>query len=491
MATKQELWAIADKLRGNIYAGDYKNIVLGLIFLKYADIEFEVRYKELMLEEPDYANDVEEYEQDGIFYVPANARYKYIRNVADGELNNAIDTALLEIMKKNKTLNGVLDNCFTRLNPDPIRLKNVMDMIDAIMPTNQNITRGDYFGEIYMYFLGQFAKAEGSMGGEYFTPQSVVETLVRIVEPKKGSIYDPACGSGGMFVQSVELLLEAEGSRNDLVIYGQELNSSTWKLAKLNMAIHKMTSHLGSGGADTFTEDQHRTLKADYILANPPFNLRDWGRNIEDIRWKFGVPPEGNANYAWISHMMHHLSDTGTAAIVLANGSLSTATKEEYEIRKNLLIENKVQAIITLPAKLFLTTGIPVCIWILSNKKNTSDVLFIDGKDIEGRMEGRALRVLEQADISNLRDTYHNWVNNIGYEDLSGFCKSTSIKEIEDNDYTLTPGRYVGMTAKIDDGISYETKMSGLTEDLAKLFIESDSLEENIKEQLSKIGWEL
>lgn len=497
---EETLWKAADKLRGSMDSGEYKHVVLGLIFLKYISDKFETKYQELVEEGDGFEEDRDEYAHENIFWVPKQARWGFIKDSAkDSKIGQYIDDAMIEIEKENPSLRGVLDKRYARPELDKRRLGELIDMISSIKLHDKS--EKDLLGRVYEYFLGKFASAEGKGGGEFYTPTSVVKTLVEMIEPYKGRIYDPCCGSGGMFVQSEKFLEEHQGKISDLSIYGQELNSTTWKLCKMNLAIRGLDGNIGEHHADTFHDDQHKTLKADYILANPPFNISDWGGDqlTDDVRWKFGTPPAGNANYAWLQHMVYHLAPNGTAGIVLANGSLSSNTSNEGEIRKNLLEGDLVDAIVALPDKLFYSTGIPVCLWILNrNKKDnpnfrsrSNEVLFIDARNA-GTMVDRRHRELNDEDIANIADTYHKWRTiNGGYEDEKGFSKSATLEEIREQEYVLTPGRYVGIGDVEDDGISFEEKMETLTGELSELFAKSNRLEEEIRKNLGGIGYEL
>lgn len=496
---EETLWKAADKLRGSMDSGEYKHVVLGLIFLKYISDKFETKYNELVEEGDGFEEDRDEYTYENIFWVPKEARWGFIKdNAKDSKIGQYIDDAMIEIEKENPSLKGVLDKRYARPELDKRRLGELIDLISTIKLHDKS--EKDLLGRVYEYFLGKFASAEGKGGGEFYTPTSVVKTLVEMIEPYKGRIYDPACGSGGMFVQSEKFVEEHQGEIGDLAIYGQELNSTTWKLCKMNLAIRGLEGNIGNHHADTFHDDQHKTLKADYILANPPFNISDWGGDqlTDDVRWKFGTPPAGNANYAWLQHMVYHLALNGTAGIVLANGSLSSNTSSEGEIRKNLLEADLVDAIVTLPDKLFYSTGIPVSLWILNrNKKDNpkfrsraNEILFIDARNL-GEMIDRRHRELNEEDILKIAETYHDWRNTNGeYEDINGFCKSATLGEVRDNEYILTPGRYVGIGDVESDGITFEEKMEGLTVELNELFSKSRSLEENIKKNLRGIGYE-
>lgn len=496
---EEKLWKAADKLRGSMESSEYKHVVLGLLFLKYVSDKFETKYNELLEEGDGFEEDEDEYLAENIFWVPKNSRWGYIRDNAKlPEIGQIIDDAMIAIEKENTTLRGVLDKRYARPEIDKRRLGELIDIISTIKLHDKE--EKDLLGRVYEYFLGQFASAEGKNGGEFYTPTSVVKTLVEMIEPYKGRIYDPACGSGGMFIQSEKFVEEHKGKVSDLSIYGQELNSTTWKLCKMNLAIRGLDGNIGESHADTFHNDLHKTLKADYVLANPPFNIKDWGGAslTDDIRWKFGVPPEGNANFAWLSHIVHHLSPNGVAGVVLANGALSSNTSNEGVIRTNLIANKLVDAIVTLPGNLFYSTPIPVCLWILNrNKLNAQnhrsredEILFIDAKNL-GEMVDRRHRELSNDDIKRIADTYHNWRNVDGdYEDVKGFCKSASIDEVKDNEYILTPGRYVGIPDLEDDGIPFDKKMNGLVNELGELFEESRSLEEEIKKNLGGIGYE-
>lgn len=496
---EEKLWKAADKLRGSMESSEYKHVVLGLLFLKYVSDKFETKYNELVEEGDGFEEDEDEYLAENIFWVPKNSRWGYIRDNAKlPEIGQIIDDAMIAIEKENTTLRGVLDKRYARPEIDKRRLGELIDIISTIKLHDKE--EKDLLGRVYEYFLGQFASVEGKNGGEFYTPTSVVKTLVEMIEPYKGRIYDPACGSGGMFIQSEKFVEEHKGKVSDLSIYGQELNSTTWKLCKMNLAIRGLDGNIGENHADTFHNDLHKTLKADYVLANPPFNIKDWGGAslTDDIRWKFGVPPEGNANFAWLSHIVHHLSPNGVAGVVLANGALSSNTSNEGVIRTNLIVNKLVDAIVALPDKLFYSTGIPVSLWILNrNKLNASnhrsredEVLFIDARNL-GEMVDRRHRELSDEDVKKIANTYHNWRNIDGkYEDVKGFCKSASIDEVKDNDYILTPGRYVGIEDIEDDGVPFEEKMDSLVKELSNLFEESRSLEHEIKKNLGGIGYE-
>lgn len=491
---EDQLWASADKLRNNMDASEYKHVILGLIFLKYVSDTFMEKHEELMADDPDFAEDRDEYTAEGIFWVPENARWNYIAEKSkQPEIGSVIDEALDNIEKENETLRGVLPKNYSRPELDKRILGEIVDLFTNINIGGTIEKEKDVLGRVYEYFLGKFAANEGKSGGEFYTPRSIVKLMVDMIEPYKGYVYDPACGSGGMFVQSLKFVEEHSGNAFDISVYGQESNPTTWKLAKMNLAIRGIESNLGSKNADTFHEDLHASLKADYILANPPFNQSDWGQPllVNDPRWKYGTPPAGNANYGWIEHMIDKLSQDGKAAVVLANGSLSSNTSNEGEIRKNILEADLVDAIVALPDKLFYTTGIPVCIWFFNrNKKNKGETLFIDARKL-GTMVSRKLRELTDEDIKQVTDIYHLYNGNGEYEDKLGVCKVATISEIRDNDYMLAPGRYVGIEKTEDDGEPFEEKMARLTSTLSEQFAKSKELEDEIRKQLGGIEYEL
>lgn len=496
---EETLWKTADKLRGSMDASEYKHVVLGLIFLKYISDKFETKYNELVAEGEGFEEELDEYLSENIFWVPKEARWTYIRDNAKSEkIGQIIDDAMILIEKENKTLKNVLEKRYARPEIDKRRLGELIDLISTIKLHTKE--EKDLLGRVYEYFLGKFADAEGKGGGEFYTPTSVVKTLVEMIEPYRGRIYDPCCGSGGMFVQSEKFVEEHKGKLSDLAIYGQELNSTTWKLCKMNLAIRGLEGNIGGEHADTFHNDLHKNIKADYILANPPFNISDWGGEYlkDDVRWAYGIPPAGNANYAWLQHMVYHMSLNGVAGIVLANGSLSSNTSNEGEIRKNLLEADLVDCIVAMPDKLFYSTGIPVSLWILNRDKkgNThhrnreKEILFIDARHL-GVMVDRRHRELEEEDINKIAETYHQWRNIDGlYEDIKGFCKSAKLEEVKEHEYVLTPGRFVGIEDVEDDGIPFEEKMENMTSELAELFAKSRHLEEEIKKNLGGIGYE-
>ncbi|MDU6823418.1 type I restriction-modification system subunit M [Intestinibacter bartlettii] len=491
---EEKLWASADKLRNNMDAAEYKHVVLGLIFLKYVSDTFMEKHKELMEEDEDFAEDIDAYMAEGVFWVPENARWDYIaKHSKQAEIGQIVDNALDLIEKENESLRGVLPKNYSRPELDKRILGEIIDLFTNINVGGSAEREKDVLGRVYEYFLGKFAANEGKGGGEFYTPKSIVKLMVEMIEPFKGYVYDPACGSGGMFVQSLKFVEEHSGNAFDISVYGQESNPTTWKLAKMNMAIRGIENNLGSKNADTFHEDLHKNLKADFILANPPFNQSDWGQPLllEDPRWKWGTPPAGNANYGWIEHMLDKLSQKGKAGVVLANGSLSSNTSNEGDIRKTILNNDLVDCIVALPDKLFYTTGIPVCIWFFNrDKKHKGQTLFIDARKM-GDMVNRRLRELSDEDIKKIADTYISWQKEEGYEDVKGFCKIANMDEIKDNDYILTPGRYVGIEDVEDDGEPFEEKMERLTKTLSEKFAKSRQLEEEIRKQLGGIGYEL
>ncbi len=487
---ENQLWKMADSLRGNIESSEYKHVILGLIFLKYISDSFIERYEELKKSGEGLEEDRDGYESVNVFFVPKIARWSYIQSQAkQPSIGDVIDNAMLQIEKENPTLKNVLPKNYSRPELDKVRLGGIIDLFSFDLGSKEAKSK-DLLGRVYEYFLKSF----GSTEGEFYTPPSIVKLLVNMIEPYQGRIYDPCCGSGGMFVQSARFVEEHQGKLGNISIYGQEFVATTWRLAKMNLAIRGIDGNLGERDADTFTNDQHTNLKADYILANPPFNIKNWGqeRLLQDPRWKWGIPPTGNANYAWISHMISKLSPRGTAGFVLANGSLSTSQKEEYEIRKKILEEGIVDCIIAMPTQLFYDVGIPVSLWFVSkDKANRKDkVLFMDARKM-GYMETRKHRELKDEEIEKLFKTYHVWKKNQNYQDIEGFAKSSSLEEIRSHNYVLTPGRYVGMEDEIDDGIPFEQKMEKLTSELAEQFKESKSLEEKIKSNLKGIGYEL
>ncbi|GAA3756743.1 class I SAM-dependent DNA methyltransferase [Salinactinospora qingdaonensis] len=516
------LWKAADQLRGSMDAAQYKEFVLGLVFLKYVSDAFEERRNEILAElEEDsvpehrraaFLEDRDSYIEENVFWVPEQARWGYIADNAasapDG-VGKLIDDAMGAVMASNKALTGVLPQIFNRDNVDQNRLKGLVDLIsDARFTGHGDRTAQDVLGETYEYFLEQFARAEGKKAGEFYTPKSVVQLLVEILEPFKGRVYDPCCGSGGMFVQANNFI-EAHAGRDrthDIAVYGQESNERTWRLAKMNLAIHGMDPDgVGPRWADTFADDKQPDLKADFVMANPPFNLHPWERRTDDRRWKFGVPPAGNANYAWLQHIIAKLGERGTAGVVLANGSMSSQQSGEGEIRQAIVNADLVACMVALPGNLFRTTAIPACLWFLAKDKGPQgakaltdrrgEVLFIDAREM-GEMINRTERVFSEADITKIADTFHAWRGTesakdkgLTYEDVPGFAHSAKLQEIEKHDYVLTPGRYVGApeVEEDPDAEPVDEKIARLTKELFEHFDESAHLEETIRKKIGDI----
>lgn len=489
---ENQLWSAADKMRGAVSVSDYKFIVLGLIFLKYISDSFEDKYKELVAEGEGLEEERDCYIAENIFYVPKTARWEYlVEHSKDTNIGEIIDDALTAIEKENTSLKNVLPKDYNSPTMRNVNLGELIDLFTNIKVGTKEAKERDLLGRIYEYFLGQFAKNELQKGGEFYTPACLVRTMVECIEPFQGKVYDPACGSGGMFVQSMKFVNDHQGNPYNIGIFGQEKNPTTWRLAKMNLAIRSMYGDLGKYAADTFTEDLHKDLKADFILANPPFNL-EWDRDKveDDPRWKYGLPPKNNANYAWLQHMISKLSQNGKMACILANGSLS-ASGQEGEIRKKIIEKDLVDCIIAMPTNLFYTVTVPCAIWIINrNKKQKGKTLFINATNL-GTMVTRRLRELSDSDIKKIADTYHIYQNNENYENLKGFCYSATTEEIQLNDYVLTPGRFVGVEETEDDGIPFEEKMKKITSELSKQFEESHKLEEEIRKNLKAIGYEI
>jgi type I restriction enzyme M protein len=501
---ENQLWAAADKMRGHMDASEYKHVVLGLIFLKYISDAFQAKYDELEArKETEYTDpeDRDEYKAVNIFWVPPEARWEKLRAGAKlPSIGKLVDDAMVTIEKENPRLKGVLPKDYARHSLDKHRLGELIDIIGKIGMGDDSARSKDVLGRVYEYFLGKFAAAEGKSGGEFYTPQCVVKLLVAMIEPFKGRVFDPCCGSGGMFVQSEKFVEEHGGHIGDISIYGQESNYTTWRLAKMNLAIRGIDANLGDKHADSFHNDLHRDLKADFVMANPMFNDSDWGgeRLKKDVRWKHGTPPANNANYAWIQHFVHHLSPTGIAGFVMANGSMSTNTASEAAIRRSLIDNDMVDCMIALPGQLFYTTQIPVCLWFLTRNKRKGKfrdrqgkTLFIDARKL-GSLIDRTHRELSVEEIDRIAGTYHAWRGEADageYKDIPGFCKSATIEEIKQHGYVLTPGRYVGAEAVEDDGIPFEEKMATLTAKLYEQFAKSDELEKTIKKNLEVLGY--
>ena len=522
---EERLWTAADKLRGTMDASEYKHVVLGLIFLKYISDTFEEFYNQLKDQEYADPEDRDEYLAENVFWVPVAARWAYLMSKAkDPEIGIIIDEAMTAIETENPRLKSVLPKEYARPALDKFRLGQLIDLISTIGLGDAESRSQDILGRVYEYFLGKFAASEGKGGGEFYTPQCIVRLLVEMLEPYSGRVYDPCCGSGGMFVQAKKFV-EAHSSGNgnggkasgDISIYGQESNYTTWKLAQMNLAIRGIDGDIQWG--DTFLDDKHKDLRCDFLLANPPFNMEDWGfSQVEnDVRWRFGTPPQagarkqsdgstinvdgGNANYAWIQHFIHHLAPTGLAGFVMANGSMSTSTGAELAIRTGIIEADMVDCMIALPGSLFYTTPIPVCLWFLTRSKAADrkrgfrerhhQTLFIDARKM-GELTDRVHRELTGEDIAAITRTYHAWrgeTEDGDYEDVAGYCKSAALEDIQKNNYVLTPGRYVGIEDEEDDGIPYEEKMMSLSIKLGHQMSTSNKLDEHILSSLLEIGF--
>lgn len=489
---EKQLWDAADVLRGNMDAADYKNVVLGLIFLKYLSDRFDERYQELVAEGYGDEEDRDCYIEENVFYVPEEARWAQIASEAHTpEIGQVIDNAMRAIERENDALKDVLPKNFARPELDKRRLGEVVDLFTNIQMSDGESEK-DLLGRAYEYCLSQFASLEGKNAGEFYTPSCIVRTLVEIIQPFHGRVYDPCCGSGGMFVQSAAFVKHHGGNVvQDITVFGQESNPNTWKLAKMNLGIRGIEADLGSYN-DTFSADQHKNEKFDYILANPPFNLKNWGgENLrEDPRWEYGTPPTGNANFAWMQHMIWHLNGSGKIGLVLANGSLSSQTSGEGDIRRAIVEDDLVEGIVAMPGQLFYSTAIPVCLWILNKKKTqTGKTLFIDAREM-GTMVTRKLREFTEEDIAKVADAFTAFRDN-ELEEEKGFSAVASIEDIAQQDFILTPGRYVGIAEAEDDGEPFEEKMARLTSEISKCFEESNRLQEQIKKNLEAIGYGL
>ncbi|MCS0029545.1 type I restriction-modification system subunit M [Vibrio alginolyticus] len=555
---ESKLWTAADKLRASLDASQYKHAVLGLIFVKYVSDAFMLRQEELKQDfaNPDHeyfldpegytAEELEQeiaieleqrdyYKEKNVFWLPTESRWKFLQDngpmviggadlVIDGKtkkitsVGHLIDNALEGIERDNQKLKGVLNKHYASLKIDQAKLNELINLIATIPFNHKSLNSKDILGHIYEYFLGQFALAEGKKGGQFYTPASIVSLIVEMIEPFEGRVYDPAMGSGGFFVQS-EKFIERRANQKEIdpltqkqriSIYGQEYNYTTWQLAAMNMAIRGLDYDFGKEPASTYTNDQHPDLRADFIMANPPFNMKEWNTGLDDNdpRWVYGTPPSGNANFAWMQHMLYHLAPDGSQALLLANGSMSSTTNNEGEIRAALVENDLVECMVALPGQLFTNTQIPACIWFLTkNKKARTDksgrklrdrkgeVLFIDARNL-GYMKDRVLRDFTRDDIQKVADLYHAWktgedVNGVTYEDQAGFCKSATLEEIRKHDFVLTPGRYVGAAEELDDGVPFGEKMAALTTKLSEQFAESATLEAEIKKNLAGLGYEL
>ena len=514
---EEKLWQAADRLRGHMDPAEYKHVVLGLVFLKYISDAFQERYKQLSLWTSDPSSDYyikepqaryeiledrDEYKSENVFWVPKEARWSHLQaNAKQPTIGKLIDDAMVAIEHDNVSLKGVLPKDYARPTLDKQQVGELIDLVGTIGLGDKESRSRDILGRVYEYFLGKFASAEGKKGGEFYTPRCVVRLLVEMIEPYKGRVYDPCCGSSGMFVQSEEFIRQHGGRVGDISVYGQESNPTTWRLAKMNLAIRGIEANLGPYHADSFHDDLHKDLKANFILANPPFNMSYWGgeRLREDIRWKYGAPPVSNANFAWIQHFIHHLSPSGIAGFVLANGSMSSNQSGEGEIRKNIIEADLVDCMIALPAQLFYGAPIPACLWFLTRNKHNSkfrdrshQTLFIDARKM-GHMIDRVHREFSDEDISRIAGTYHAWRGEAdagAYQDILGFCKSATTEEIATHNYVLTPGRYVGAEDIEDDNEPFEEKMARLTEKLEEQFQESAKLEDVIRQNLKELGYD-
>jgi len=497
---EEKLWRAADKLRSNMDAAEYKHVALGLIFLKYISDSFKELYDKLAKDTEGFANpeDKDEYTSERVFYVPKNARWEYLQdNAKRPEIGRIIDDAMDLIEKENPSLKGILPKDYAKPSLDKAKLGSLIDLIGTISFGSKDNSK-DILGRVYEYFLGEFASAEGKKGGQFYTPKCIVKLLVEIIQPYKGRIFDPCCGSGGMFVQSEKFVEEHGGKIGQISIYGQESNQTTWKLCKMNLAIRGIDNKVVWNNEGSFLNDEHKDLRADFILANPPFNDSDWsGEQLrDDVRWKYGVPPVGNANFAWVSHFISHLGPKGIAGFVLSNGSLSSNTSGEGEIRKNILKADLVDCVVALPSQLFYNTMIPACLWFINKNKpehRKNQTLFIDARNL-GVMIDRRHRELTAEDLKKISETYNSWKNKEAkekYQDQLGFCKSATLEEIEKQEYILTPGRYVGFVEKEESMEDFQDKMHRLTKELNQQFSESKKLEDEIKKNLKGIGFEV
>lgn len=523
---KDTLWKAADKLRGSMDASQYKDVILGLVFLKYVSDAFDERRAGIRTELSgegyddeqiaELIDDTDEYSGRGVFWVPANARWGFLAEHAKGAavdgiekpIGLLIDDAMDAVMQANPQLSGTLPRIFNRDNVDQRRLGELVDLFNSARFAAQgnggsNGRRArDLLGEVYEYFLEKFAAAEGKRGGEFYTPADVVRVLVEVLQPTRGRVYDPACGSGGMFVQAERFIDAHHGEGSDIAVYGQELNERTWRMAKMNLAIHGLSGNLGPRWGDTFARDLHPDVEFDYVMANPPFNIKDWARNEDDPRWRFGVPPANNANYAWIQHILAKLAPGGQAGVVMANGSMSSNSGGEGKMRAEIVEADLVSCMVALPTQLFRSTGIPVCVWFFAKDKGkrAGEVLFIDARNL-GHMVDRAERALSDEDIARIADTFHAWIGRDAvaeraqgetsrplYEDIPGFCRSATLADIKAADYALTPGRYVGAAELEEDGEPIEEKLARLRAELEAQFAESARLANVVREQLGRVS---
>jgi len=508
---KDTLWKAADKLRGSLSASQYKDVILGLVFLKYVSDAYDERREAIRAELADggydeeqiadLIDDPEEYQGYGVFVVPPQARWSFLAENAKGKsaaggqpertIGSLIDEAMDAVMRENPSLTGTLPRLYNKDNIDQRRLGELIDLFNSARFSRQGEHRArDLMGEVYEYFLGAFARAEGKRGGEFFTPPSVVRVIVEVLQPDHGRVYDPCCGSGGMFVQAEKFIESHNGDPTKIAVYGQEANEETWRMAKMNLAIHGIDNRgLGARWGDTFARDIHPDVPVDFVMANPPFNIKDWARNTEDSRWTFGVPPANNANYAWIQHILSKLAPGGQAGVVMANGSMSSNAGGEGDIRAQIVEADLVSCMVALPTQLFRSTGIPVCVWFFAKDKGSraGEVLFVDARDL-GYMVDRAERALSDEDIARIGSTYHAWLGGgEEYADVPGFCKSAALAEIKAADYALTPGRYVGAPEVEDDGEPIEAKIARLRGELLAAFDESARLEKVVRGQLERL----
>ncbi len=492
-----QMFLAADKLRKNLEPSDYKHVALGLIFLKYISNAFEAKREALLADDPGSAEDPDEYLADNVFWVPKEARWSHLQASAKlPSIGKHVDDAMTEIEKANESLKGVLPKDYNRPALDKVMLGELIDLISGIGMGEPGDKAKDILGRVYEYFLGGFAGSEGKRGGEFYTPRSVVRVLVEMLEPYKGRVYDPCCGSGGMFVQSEKFIERHGGKLGDIAIYGQESNFTTWRLAKMNLAVRGIDADIKWNNEGSFLKDELKDLRFDYILANPPFNISDWGgeRLREDARWQFGAPPVGNANYAWLQHIIWHLAPNGTAGVVLANGSMSSAQSGEDVIRKAMVEADVVDCMVSLPGQLFYSTQIPACLWFLARNKNLGgkqrdrrgEVLFIDARKL-GTLVDRTRKEYSDEDVAKITSTYHAWREGKGYEDVSGFCRSTSLEEIRGHKHVLTPGRYVGTMARDDEDAPFAERFADLSVLLDDHFKRSDELTAAIKLGLAKV----
>jgi type I restriction enzyme M protein len=537
---EKKLWNAADRLRSSLDAAVYKHAVLGLIFLKYVSDTFAERRAELEAQFRDPAHDYylggdealikEElevrdfYTEKNVFWVPEIARWNTLQSNAKLPIGThfmlksgkteqpvemrtigwLIDTALDHVEKENAILKGVLNKTYTQLSIEADKLSGLIDLIGSIPFKHASLHAKDILGHVYEYFLGQFALAEGKKGGQYYTPKAIVSLIVEMLQPFKGRVYDPAMGSGGFFVQSERFIEEHQGKLNNISVYGQESNPTTWRLAAMNMALRGIDFNFGGRWASTYSEDLHPDLRADFVMANPPFNMKEWKSGVkdDDPRWAYGIPPDGNANFAWLQHMLHHLAPNGSLGLLLANGSMSSNTNNEGEIRKNLLLADRVECMVALPGQLFTNTQIPACIWFLTKNKHprttatglslrerSGEVLFIDARNL-GFMKDRVLRDFTREDIRQVVSTYHAWQTGTGYVDVLGFCKSVTQDEIAKHDFVLTPGRYVGAEAVEEDDEAFAEKMQRLTKQLGEQMEKGAELDQLIRQKLGGLGYE-